>query len=152
MAQIEKATVPWQGLLAVMTDLVKAWHPPRLKGEVKYRDHLLQVLREQLPTDAKAEKEFRHRGTTVDLWVRWQGFVASDELVFELKVDLKRKTDYDRLVGQIEGMEPGSQKIVVVLIGETDPSLLGRLTERYAKYTQPLGAQSMSIVLVPHET
>jgi hypothetical protein len=69
-------------------------------------------------------------------------------VAFELKVDLTRKTDFDRLVGQLEGMEPAKYKTIVVLIGETDPSLLGRLRDRYAKYLEDELSQTMSIVCV----
>ena len=46
-------------------------------------------------------------------------------------------------------MEPANYKTIVVLIGETDPSLLGRLKERYGTYIQNDVAQTMSIVCVP---
>ena len=68
----------------------------------------------------------------MDLYVAWKGIIQKDDLAFELKKDLKKKTDFDRLVGQIEGLDPRSNKILVVLIGETDEGLLGRLKEKYA--------------------
>lgn len=110
---------------------------------------MLAALRAAVPEDAKVEKEYRHRGTTIDVWLKWQGLFLSDEVAFELKVKLQRKTDYDRLVGQLEGMEPQKHKVIVVLIGETDPSLLGRLRDRYAKQIQNDVAKTMSIVCVP---
>jgi hypothetical protein len=149
MAQLEKLSVGWHGLLPSLTKFVEQWRPPSLRGETKYRDHLLSALREAVPDDTKVEKEYRHRGTTIDVWLKWQGVFSSEEVAFELKVNLLRKTDYDRLVGQLEGMEPAKYKTIVVLIGETDPSLLGRLKERYAKHLQDDITQTMSIVCVP---
>lgn len=151
MRKLDKLSVGWKGLLDAMTDVVHNWRPPLLKGEVKYRDHLLAALREHLPADTKIEKEFRHLGTTIDIWLQWTGILMNDEVAFELKVNLQRKTDYDRLVGQIEGMNPAKQKIIVVLIGHTNDGLLGRLTERYAKYTETIPGRTMSIVNVPIE-
>jgi len=49
-----------------------------------------------------------------------------------VKVNLKKKTEFDRLVGQIEGLDPRRNKVLVVLIGETDRDLLGRLEAKYA--------------------
>jgi len=152
MAQLEKVAVGWRGLLPSLTEFVEQWQPPSLKGETKYRDHLLTTLRAAIPEDAKVEKEYRHRGTTIDVWLKWTGIFSSDEVAFELKVNLKRKTDYDRLVGQLEGMEPAKYKTIVVLIGDTDPSLLGRLKERYGKYIQNGFENTMSIVCVPVES
>jgi hypothetical protein len=71
----------------------------------------------------------------------------SDELAFELKVNLKKKTDFDRLVGQIEGLEPRKNKVLVVLIGDTDPMYLGRLEAKYAEQMKRSPA-TLSIVQV----
>lgn len=149
MPQLDKLSVGWHGLLPSLTKFVEQWQPPTLKGEVKYRDHLLNALRAAVPEGTKLEKEYRHRGTTIDVWLRWPGIFSCDEVAFELKVNLTRKTDFDRLVGQLEGMEPAKYKTIVVLIGETDSSLLGRLKDRYAKYFENELTQTMSIVCVP---
>lgn len=147
MPRIEKLTVSWNGLLKAISEVVQLWAPPKLKGETAYRDHLIEHLRASLPEDAKIEKEFRHRGTTMDIWLGWKGLVSNDELGFELKLNLKRKTDFDRLVGQIEGMEPRKSKILVVLMGETDKALLGRLKEKYAPQMDDM-EPTLAIVLV----
>lgn len=148
MAKIDKLSVTWGGLLPVIAKAVSAWKPPKLKSEAAYRDNLLALLRETVPDDTRVEKEFRHRGTTMDLWLEWKGVIMNDELAFELKVNLKRKTDFDRLVGQIEGIDPRKNKTVVVLIGETDPALLGRLQDKYRGQLQ-LDPPLLAIVKVP---
>src|SRR5260370_34946270 len=48
-----------------------------------------------------------------------------------MKSNLHQKAQYDRLVGQIESLEPGKNAIVVVLCGETNPSLVTRFKEKY---------------------
>lgn len=131
MKKIEKLEVSWNGLLPVVSKVVSQWNPPRLKSEISYRNDLLAMLREVLPADTQLEKEYRHRGTTIDIWLKWQGVLQSDELAFELKVNLKKKTEFDRLVGQIEGLDPRRNKVLVVLIGETERDLLGRLEAKY---------------------
>jgi hypothetical protein len=88
-----------------------------------------------LPEDARIEREYRHDGTTTDVGVIYKGIVSEDRVFFELKRNLKRKTDYDRLIGQIEGLKPRQNKVFVVLVGDTDDALLGRLREHVKNYT-----------------
>lgn len=148
MAKIEKLSVTLNGVLPVFTDFVKTWAPPKLKNEVAYRDHLLAYIRGAVPPETKVEREFRHRGTTMDIWVGWKGFLATDELAFELKLNLKKKTDFDRLIGQIEGLEPTKNKTLLVLVGETDHALFGRIKEKYVQQLQPLAGTSATLAIV----
>lgn len=108
----------------------KHWQPKSLPTELKYRDSLVAHLREQLKK-ATVEPEYRHRGTTTDIYVKEQGFFGSSEVFVELKRNLTSKSQLDRLVGQIESLEPSKSSIIVVLCGETNPALLDRLKERY---------------------
>jgi hypothetical protein len=151
---ISKLAVTWEGLLSAVAGLVGQWKPPLLKNEVAYRDHLLSLIRSAVPPDTKVEKEYRHHGTTIDIWVRWVGLVLNGELALELKVNLKKKTEFDRLVGQIESLSPETNAVLVVLIGETDQSLLGRLQEKYARFIKPAVGTSatLAIVTVPTAT
>jgi len=124
--------------------LAKQWQPQALPTELKYRDSLIAHLREQL-REAKIEPEYRHLGTTTDIYVKQPGLFGSSEVFVELKRNLLQKTQYDRLVGQIESLEPKKNPIIVVLCGETNPALLTRLMERYVK---PLSGAG---VFVPFE-
>jgi hypothetical protein len=108
--------------------LVRAWPCEPLPTELKYRDSLIAYLRENLPK-AKIEREFRHLGTTTDVYVREEGFFGKSEVFLELKRNLLTKSVLDRLVGQIELLEPKEHPILVVLCGEIDPALLGRLRQ-----------------------
>ena len=151
---ISKLAVTWEGLLTAIAKLTAQWHPPPLKNEAAYRDHLLALIRSAVPSDTKVEKEYRHHGTTIDIWVRWVGLAMSGELALELKVNLKKKTEFDRLVGQVESLNPEANAVLVVLIGETDRSLLGRLQEKYSRFiTPPIGTSAtLAIVEVPTST
>jgi len=51
--------------------------------ELKYRDSLLAFLQARLK-DAQVEKEYRHAGTTTDIYVRQCGFWGSSEVFVEL--------------------------------------------------------------------
>src|SRR5712691_7198473 len=98
--------------------LVREWQPQALPTELQYRNSLMTFLHERL-TKARIEPEYRHKGTTTDIYVKQPGFFGSSEVFVELKRNLVQKAQYDRLVGQIESLEPGKNAIVVVLCGET---------------------------------
>jgi len=138
-----------EGLLRTLKD----WRPPTMKTELEYRNALFERLRNALPESAKIEKEYRHGGTTIDLYVRCkEGFLASDtEVFFELKRNLTKKNEFDRLVGQIEGLDPRENTVFVVLFGERDPALVGRLKERYAEFLEGelWSEPSMTLIEVP---
>lgn len=139
MTPLTRGGVAWEGLFSKIEKLVVSeWSPGPLKSEKQFRDSLLAQLRFGAPPSplCRIEKEYRDGGTTADIYLKWQGLVFSDEIYMELKLNLTRKTDFDRLVGQIHGLEPAKRKIVVVLCGETDPALLGRLKELFANYLE----------------
>jgi hypothetical protein len=113
-----------------VTKLVKEWQPQQLPTEFKYRDSLSTFLRGRL-RDAKVETEYRHIGTTIDIYVKEAGFFGSSEVFVELKRNLLHKAQLDRLVGQLESLQPRKNAIVVILCGETSPALVTRLKEKY---------------------
>jgi hypothetical protein len=113
-----------------VTKLVKEWQPQLLPTELKYRDSLTAFLRGRLK-DIKIETEYRHKGTTIDIYVKQQGVFSSSEVFVELKRNLLHKAQLDRLVGQIESLQPGKNAIAVVLCGQTNPALVTRFNEKY---------------------
>jgi len=110
--------------------LVKEWQPQMLPTELAYRNSLTSLLRERLPK-AKVETEYRHSGTTIDIYVKQSGVFASSEVFIELKRNFLQKAHLDRLVGQIESLQPGKNAIIVILCGETNPALATRFKEKY---------------------
>jgi hypothetical protein len=124
------------GLADAVEQLLSTWQPRTLKTESAYSAALADYLREALPQDVRVEREYRHEGTTADLCVLRSGFLADDRLLFEVKRSLRKKADYDRLVGQIEGLKPKKNTIFIVLVGETDPALLGRLRDHCKDYLE----------------
>ncbi len=149
MKKVSKAAVAYSGLNDPLLDVLKDWRPPSLRTELEYRDALFKYLREVLPEDSRVEKEYRHSGTTSDLYLRWKGLLGgTTEVFFELKRNLKKKTELDRLVGQIAGLDPGRHTIFVVLTGDLDPSLVARLKERYADFLERRFMGGASMVLI----
>jgi hypothetical protein len=110
--------------------LVNEWQPQVLPTELAYRNSLTGLLRERLPK-AKIETEYRHNGTTVDIYAKEPGLFSSTEVFVELKRNLLHKAQLDRLVGQIESLQPGRNAILVVLCGDTNPALVTRFKEKY---------------------
>jgi hypothetical protein len=129
--KISKSDVAMTGLLNCIANAVSNWRPASAKKEITYSAALADYLREICPSDTMVETEYRHAGTTADVWLRWTGFLQKGELFFEVKRNLIKKTDYDRLIGQIEALKPQLNNIIVVLVGETSKELLGRLQDHY---------------------
>lgn len=146
MAKLTKVGVAAGGIVANLVRLIEAWQPGPLSTELKFRDSLLHFIRENVPADCRVEREYRHSGTTTDIFVRWTGLVFVGEVFLEVKRNLNKKATLDRLVGQIENLEPGERDIVVVLVGGTDPALLGRLKAKYAAFENSIPERRMAIV------
>jgi len=114
-ALLNKANVGWTGLLMKSAEIIQNnWQPGKLGSELKYRDSLALFLREAAP-DAHIETEYRHAGTTTDVYVKWAGIISGDEVFIELKYNLRHKGEYDRLIGQIEQINPKKHSLIVVL-------------------------------------
>src|SRR5712664_4469389 len=100
-----------------VSKLVKEWQPRPLPTELQYRNSLTELLRGRLPK-AKIETEYRHGGTTADIYAQEPGLFSSTEVFVELKRNLLHKAQLDRLVGQIESLQPGKNAILVVLCAD----------------------------------
>ena len=131
MKRLTNLSVGWHGLLEAVGLFVESWKPLRCACESEYRDQLATSLRDSVPDDVRVESEYRDRGTTIDLWIRWPGILISSEVAIEIKLDLRKKTEFDRLVGQIESLDPVNRNVLVALIGDCDPAFPGRLREKY---------------------
>jgi hypothetical protein len=133
---------------------VKDWQPEPLPNELKYRNSLMAHLRAKLPKE-KIESEYRHLGTTTDIYVKQDGFFGSSEVFVELKRSLQSKAQLDRLVGQVESLEPNKNAVVIILCGETNPALLTRLKERYVKTSSAhmvIGESQFHVIVVNNTT
>lgn len=148
MAKLDRDTVAFHGLLDALFIFVKAWRPGALPSERAYRDALFELLHAAKPDGCRVEREYRHEGTTADLYVHWVGYLFNAEVYFELKRDLRSKSECDRLVGQLEGLKPDKHKILVVLCGKTDTALLDRVKQHFSMAINGPDPQ-MAVLLVP---
>jgi hypothetical protein len=71
---------------------------------------------------------FQRTGTT-DIYVKQTGFLGSTDVFVEWKRNLLQKTQFDRLIGQIESLQP-ENAIIVILCANTNPPLATRLKEK----------------------
>lgn len=79
--------------------------------------------------------------------MRWAGLLFKGEAFIEVKRNLHKKAILDRLVGQMEALQPGKHGILVVLVGKTDDALLGRLQERYRAYFDAQYEEHLAIIV-----
>src|SRR5260370_37151451 len=98
--------------IETVNKLIGEWQPAQSANELQYRNSLTALLRERLPK-AKIETEYRHNGTTIDIYAKEPGLFGSTEVFVELKRNLLHKAQLDRLVGQIESLQPGKNAILV---------------------------------------
>ena len=127
---VDSATMRQVGLLVTLQKTLRDWTPSAQENEPAYSDALASYLRARLPEDARVEREYRHEGTTVDLHIAFD----STEVYVEVKLQLQRKSDYDRLVGQIVQLRPERNTVMIVLIGDTNVQFLGRLRAYCRQY------------------
>lgn len=146
MALLNKANVAWFGLLSKVEQLIRRnWQPGKLSSETSYRDSLAAFLRESAP-DAHIETEYRHAGTTTDVYLKWRGIFSSGEVFIELKLNLQQKDEHDRLIGQIVQINPAKHNLIVLLIGEHNENFVARLQERYKMYDVPVPSSPRIII------
>lgn len=143
---INKVTVAWNGFMTSLGQAIEEWKPKTETTELGYRDSLVAHLRKCAP-EARVEPEYRHAGTTADICFKWDGILFPAEAFVELKRNLHQKPQYDRLVGQIEGLDPRRNRIIVVLCGETNPTLADRLRHHYKEFLAQTSDQKMAIIV-----
>lgn len=109
---------------------IKEWQPETLSRELQYRNSLAAFLRDRL-RGSIIETEYRHNGTTVDIYVSKSGLIESTQVFVELKRNFLRKTELDRLVGQVKSIGPIKSNIIIVLCGKTNPVLVKRFMNAF---------------------
>ena len=136
MAEINTFDVWFNGITSSVSKAIAGWTPGTLTSEKQYRDSLFAELRVTFPK-AKIEREYRDTGTTADICLIWNGILTVTKIYIELKYNLTKKTEYNRLLGQIMDMAPRENKIFVVLCGHTDIEFSERLRAHLTEYTEP---------------
>jgi hypothetical protein len=85
--------------------------------------------------ESAASKDVIDNSDTADIRVHKNNLFPPDEIFIELKLNMRRKDEVNRLVGQLEDLEPKTHCIVVVLLGNTRPECHARLRKNYKQNT-----------------
>ncbi len=121
------------GVITGVIESLKGWEPVGCKRELDYHISLEAKLRAKFP-DAHIEREYRHNGTTADLMFMRSALLGKVALLIEVKRDLVKKAEYDRLVGQVMAISPASYNVMVILCGKTDEKYVSRFLETFKEY------------------
>lgn len=116
----------WLGDSAgVLTSLFSKWHPRNCKNEKDYENSLYSFLHKELE-DHQITKQYGKGRFRADL-------VIDNKLIIEIKYNLSTPSKYQRLLGQLAEYKEWDGRIVLLLVGRTDPNLKKQLTSYLKK-------------------
>ena len=130
MSALGGVNIAFNGLILAVRQLLDEWKPGELNSEREYQESLLDFLQQILP-GCIVRKDYPEAGALIDIYLKRPGFFGDDEVFFELKHNLSTKSEFTRLIGQIMELEPKKRKVVVVLCGKTERSMIQRLEEHF---------------------
>jgi len=119
-------------LYADVIRFIKSWQPQKkYGGELQYRDDLMEFLRDSLNrSDSPFMLSPAKRVSIRKEDGRGLCDIAVDRRIgIELKKDLSKKAQINRLVGQIVDYKREYEDIVIVLVGETNKDALDGLKD-----------------------
>jgi RNA-binding protein YhbY len=111
--------------------IVKAWTPSKEHPtERGYRDELANYLRKELKKSSPFDDFAPRRHKIKKEHSRSLADIAVDEKVaIELKKDLRKKKDIDRLVGQLRHFKKNYDDVIIVLCGKTSEEAYDEVME-----------------------
>jgi hypothetical protein len=108
--------------LGAASALVAQWQrPPDSDSEQALEDSLFQFLQTRLP-GFRITRQYAHDRLKADI-------VIEQAVAIELKYDLAHKSEYQRLIGQLEDYAQWNIPLVLILAGRTDPDIEHRVRE-----------------------
>lgn len=132
----------------LVSTIEQDWRPDLFNSEREYHDDLEEFLAGTLPGNAILAREYMHAGGRVDLFASLRGLIRLHEIFFELKHDLQSQSDFDRLVGQLERIDPQRRSIILLLCGNTRREFVARLHERYSEFLNPIPPLQPSLAII----
>ena len=126
---------------------IKRWTPKyNYENESGYRDDLINFLRTDLNRSSWL-------GSTSHIIRKESGRHLADididrKIGIELKLNLKKKSQADRLIGQVKGFLKDYDGVLIVLCGETDPDQLAYLNDLLSEYSRPLLFQEKLVKVI----
>ena len=111
------------------------WHPDwSMKEERQYRDDLMEFLRKHLDKTHTVKPEESRALADIGIDRR---------IGIELKLNLNKGTDVDRLIGQLQRYLKDYDYILVVLLGKTDRGIESEIIQRVGELERSLGQSNM---------
>ena len=108
--------------VSAVKSAIDKWSPRECENEKSYENSLYLFLHEYFP-DVQITKEYAIGRTKADINV-------GDEVIIEIKKDLKSTAQYGRLIGQLEEYKNWKGATIILLVGDTDPNLKKKLHSR----------------------
>ena len=105
---------------------IESWRPRKCETEIQYRNSLYDKLEDAFNTPPI--KEYGHGRARADI-----AFKTS--IAIELKLDLNTTGKLQRLKGQLDDYAKAFSNTIVVLVGDTDRSLLHDLKKKADEYS-----------------
>jgi len=122
----------------MIASLIEQWHPRKCNTEKDYEKSLYRFLHNKLE-DIQVTKQFARGRIRADL-------VVGDNVIVELKNNLKTTARYQRLVGQITVYKEWDGQIIIVLVGETDPNLYKEVMKHAESHNDDLGEDKIIVI------
>jgi len=126
-------------------NIIEDWKPNEdYPNENNYRDDLMKFLRNELNKPNSLALGQPERITIKkDAGRGYCDIVVDNRIGIELKKDLRRKKDVDRLSGQLLDYKKEYEDIIIVLVGETNDEWLDKL---YDKIDDIKGEQGIGLM------
>lgn len=105
--------------------LLEKWEPEReCKTEKQFEKSLAEFLRKECPK-YKVQQQYGVGRDKIDI-------VVQDKVAIEIKNKFKTKSEFQRLIGQIEYYSKNFEKLFIVICGDADHDLL-REVKKYVE-------------------
>lgn len=118
--------------------LTELWKPIGCRTERQYQESLLKCLKKRL-VGVNVSNERRKPYSRVDILI-------GKQTQLELKYNLERQTEYDRLVGQMGKVEDTDGFFIAVLTGLTANRIAEQLDKRVRKLNNESGRTRFAVV------
>ena len=123
------------------TRLIKKWKPEEFSNEKQYRNDLVKFLRKQ---------EFDWYGEVIITKEDGRGLcdiAINQEVGIELKKDLKKKSEVDRLSGQIIDYKRQYDNLIILLVGKTNEDTLDLLKSKINHFKNNYDFDEIKIIV-----
>lgn len=124
MGLLDKLKWQWDRV-GVLTSLFSKWRPRNCKTEKDYENSLYSFLHRELE-DHQITKQYGIGRVHADLAI-------DDKLIIEIKYNLNTSAKYQRILGQLAEYKEWGGRVVLLLVGKTDPNLRKQLTSYLEK-------------------